>query len=334
MHMKRNILFIAVHLILLLWIGGCSKDGDPEKSCTAAPVVSAGTDQIIFGNDEAVLVGITDKAEGTWTITDGAGGEIVTGHPVKFKGNANTAYKLKWEASNECGVSSDEVIVDVKGCGDQTILGLVDNIHWIQQACFRIESSNFTIYTDPNSIKQRDTADIIMISHPHGDHYTIDDLNLLTGPNTILVAPEEVTYSGTLGRRVILKPGEELNAFGGCVNVKAVPAYNINKTQFHDKSKNWVGYLIIVDGVTIYHTGDTERIPEMKDITADIIMLPLGQTYTFDSVEDAVEAAKDVKAKVAIPMHFGLYEGTIEDAQTFKNLLDGIIPVVIKQRGE
>jgi len=60
--------------------------------------------------------------------------------------------------------------------------------------------------------------------------------------------------------------------------------------------------------------------------------VPLGQTYTFDSVDDAVEAAKDVKQKLAIPMHFGLYEGTAEDAVTFKTKLAGIIPVIIKTK--
>ena len=72
----------------------------------------------------------------------------------------------------------------------------------------------------------------------------------------------------------------------------------------------------------------------MKTFTADIALLPLGQTYTFNTVNDAAEAAKDVHAKVAIPMHFGLYEGTPEDATTFKTLLNGVIPVIIKVKGQ
>ena len=72
----------------------------------------------------------------------------------------------------------------------------------------------------------------------------------------------------------------------------------------------------------------------MKDFTCDIALLSLGQTYTFNTVEDAAQAAKDVKAKLAIPMHFGLYEGTEANAVTFKNLLTGVIPVVIKAKGQ
>lgn len=56
----------------------------------------------------------------------------------------------------------------------------------------------------------------------------------------------------------------------------------------------------------------------MKDIVCDIALLPLGQTYTMNSVEDAAEAAIDVKAKIAIPFHYGLYEGTEEDSVKFR----------------
>ena len=215
----------------------------------------------------------------------------------------------------------------------QTVDEMVSNIHWIKQAGFRIEGLHYKIYTDPIGITTRDTADIILISHPHGDHFSPADIDKLTGSKTIIIAPEDCNYTGTYAERIVLKPGEEYNAFGS-ITIKAVPAYNVTKTQFHPKSNNWVGYVITIDGVTIYHAGDTERIPEMKDINCDIAMLPLGQTYTMNSVEDAAESAKDVKASVAIPMHFGYAEGTATDAQTFKTLLGGIMQVVIKEQGK
>lgn len=212
-----------------------------------------------------------------------------------------------------------------------TVDKMVDNIHWIKQAGFRIEGSKYKIYTDPIGITKRDTADIILITHPHGDHFSPADIDKLTGSKTIIIAPEDCNYKGTYAQRIVLKPGEEYNASGN-IKIKAVPAYNIKKTQFHPKSNNWVGYVITMDGVTIYDAGDTERIPEMKDISCDIALLPLGQTYTMNSVADAAESAKDVKAGVAIPMHFGLAEGTTDDAKTFKNLLDGMVKVIIKER--
>jgi L-ascorbate metabolism protein UlaG (beta-lactamase superfamily) len=319
-------------IVSLIWVGSCS---DEEKTPCTVPIVSAGDDQTLVDETSVPLSGVSSENQGEWTILEGEGGEIIKGNPVLLIGKLDMVYKLKWESANACGTSSDEVTITLnEGCGDgQTIDEMVSNMHWIQQACFRIETAKYTIYTDPNSITQKDTADIILITHPHGDHYTAAGLDLLSGPNTILIAPQDVTYSGTIGQRVVLTPGQTHEAFG-CITIKAVHAYNINKTQYHLKSNNWVGYLITVDGVTIYTAGDTERIPEMKNFTCDIAMLPLGQTYTFDSVVDAAEAAKDVKAKVAIPMHYGLYEGTEADAVTFKNLLDGVIPVVIKERGQ
>jgi L-ascorbate metabolism protein UlaG (beta-lactamase superfamily) len=210
---------------------------------------------------------------------------------------------------------------------------IADRIHWVEQACFRIDASPYTVYIDPNSVPDNIKADVILITHPHGDHWSVEELDKIVKPGTILIAPQEVEYNGTIAKRIILKPGDEFNELPG-LKIKAVPAYNIEKTQFHPREANWVGYLIKTNGVTIYHAGDTERLPEMKTFTADIALLPLGQTYTFNTVNDAAEAAKDVKAKLAIPMHFGLYEGTAEDAVTFQNLLSGVIPVIIKVKGQ
>ena len=210
---------------------------------------------------------------------------------------------------------------------------IAGKLHWVEQACFRIDASPYTIYIDPNSVPADKKADLILITHPHGDHWSEAELDKIVKPTTILIAPAEVVYNGTIGKRIILTPGDEFNGLPG-VKIKAVPAYNITKTWFHARENNWVGYLIKTNGVTIYHAGDTERVPEMKTFTADIALLPLGQTYTFNTVNDAAEAAKDVKAKLAIPMHFGLYEGTEADALTFQTLLSGTIPVIIKVKGQ
>jgi L-ascorbate metabolism protein UlaG (beta-lactamase superfamily) len=330
--MKRILLSIAILSTML--IAGCGGGDNNVKNCTAPPTVSAGEDQVVVDETTVTLNGTTSENKGTWSIIQGDGGVVHNGDPVTFTGELKTTYKLKFASNNDCGTSADEVSITLNvGCGDDKSLDdMVASLHWIQQSCFRIDATPFNIYIDPSTITEEDDADIILITHPHSDHYTAGDLDKLSNSKTIIIAPEGVTYTGTYAKRVVLKPGEELTAFG-CVNIKAVNAYNINK-DFHAKASNWVGYLITVNGKTIYHAGDTELIPEMKDFTCDIALLPLGQTYTFDKVEDAVQAAKDVQAKVAIPMHYGVYEGTADDAATFKNLLDGTIPVVIKVKGE
>ncbi|HNV53360.1 MAG TPA: MBL fold metallo-hydrolase, partial [Tenuifilaceae bacterium] len=94
-----------------------------------------------------------------------------------------------------------------------------------------------------------------------------------------------------------------------------------------------VGYLLNLCNVWLYHTGDTELIPEMKNIKCDIIMLPLGQTYTMNSVEDAVQAVLDTSASVAIPVHYGIYEGSDDDALKFKEMLKDKAEVIILPHG-
>jgi L-ascorbate metabolism protein UlaG (beta-lactamase superfamily) len=103
----------------------------------------------------------------------------------------------------------------------------------------------------------------------------------------------------------------------------AVPAYNVNKN-FHAREDDWVGYIIQVDGVLIYHAGDTDMIPEMKKLKEtgiDIAFLPIGGTYTMNAGE-AAKAASLIKPKLVVPMHYGTVErtGAKSDADVFAKL--------------
>jgi len=208
---------------------------------------------------------------------------------------------------------------------------MVKNIHWMGQAAVKVDAGNKVIYFDPYQIKEQDKADIILISHSHGDHLSKGDISKVTTENTVIIAPKscESDLSSVKKAKLLLSEPGFKETVGG-ITIEAVPAYNVDKTNFHPKANNWVGYIITVDGVRIYHAGDTERIPEMKNFSCDIAMLPLGQTYTMNSVEDAAKAALDVKAKIAIPIHYAMYEGTKADAEKFKALLEGKVAVVIK----
>jgi L-ascorbate metabolism protein UlaG (beta-lactamase superfamily) len=88
-----------------------------------------------------------------------------------------------------------------------------------------------------------------------------------------------------------------------------------------------------MSGRRVWHAGDTERIPEMKTFNADIALVPLGQTYTMGSVQEAAEAVLDSGASIAIPIHYGMYEGSSSDADTFATLLAGRVRVeILKQQ--
>lgn len=212
----------------------------------------------------------------------------------------------------------------------KNIEALAESIQWFGQSSVKIQCSGKTIYIDPFVIKVADKADVIFITHPHFDHFSEEDLKKVSSPDTTIFCPNElVDKSKNLGFTKVygVAPGFESEWKG--ISIKAVPAYNIVKNDKHPKDKKWVGYVLTLNNVKLYHTGDTERIPEMKDINCDIILLPLGQTYTMNAVDDAVNAVLDTNASVAIPIHFGMYEGKAEDAEKFEKLLEGRVEVII-----
>lgn len=185
-------------------------------------------------------------------------------------------------------------------------------IHWLGHASFRIEGSK-VVYIDPWEIKPGPKADIILVTHDHYDHCSPDDVAKITKADTTIVATSDCARK-LKGNVKSLKPGESVDIAG--VKIEAVPAYNINK-QFHPKSNNWVGYVVTLDGERVYHTGDTDVIPEMREIKADVVLLPVGGTYTMTAGE-AVKVCDWIKPKKAIPMHWGKIVGSEKDAEVFK----------------
>lgn len=194
------------------------------------------------------------------------------------------------------------------------IAAVLKDIRWFGQSSVRIKTGDLIIYIDPVYYDKTDKADIILITHLHGDHYDPKSVQALMKPLTTVIAPVDL---GTKNR--IMKPNSS-GKFGDIL-IETVSAYNIVKSDKHPKSAGYNGYIVTVGGVRIYHAGDTELIPEMKNFTCDIALVPLGQTYTFSSVDDAVQAVLDVKAKAAIPIHWGMYEGTKKDALYFAEKL-------------
>jgi L-ascorbate metabolism protein UlaG (beta-lactamase superfamily) len=214
---------------------------------------------------------------------------------------------------------------------NQNVTDMANNIHWLGQAAVKINAAGKVIYIDPYQLKKEDKADIVLITHSHHDHLSLSDIEKIITGASIIVAPADChakLQDLDVAEIKTVSPGQSLTLDN--ILVRAVPAYNVIKTNFHPKGNKWVGYVLTVDGVKIYHAGDTERIPEMKDFNCDIAMLPLGQTYTMNSVNEAADAAIDVQAKIAIPIHYGLYEGTDEDAEEFKRLLKDKVDVIIK----
>lgn len=199
---------------------------------------------------------------------------------------------------------------------------MLENLNWLGHASFKITGEKI-IYIDPYQLKEEsEKADIILITHSHFDHCSPLDVEKIQKSNTVIVATPDCK-SSLSGNIKTVKQGDKITIGG--INIETVPAYNINK-RYHSKSNNWVGYIVTVNGKRIYHAGDTDKIPVMADIKADIALLPVGGTYTM-TAEEAADAANLIKPKLAVPMHFGSVVGSKSDAERFKNLCK--VPVEI-----
>ncbi len=199
---------------------------------------------------------------------------------------------------------------------------MLKNIKRLGHAGFAINALDKIIVIDPFQIKEIVPADIILITHSHYDHCSVEDIDKIKKSDTVIVTEAESAKKLSGNVRVV-KPGDKINVSG--VQIEAVKAYNTNKT-FHPKTNGWLGFIITVDGIRIYHAGDTDLIPEMDKFEVDIALLPVSGTYVM-TAEEAVEAAKRLKPEIAIPMHFDSIVGSKEDAIKFKKDLEGICEV-------
>ena len=203
---------------------------------------------------------------------------------------------------------------------------LIEGIDWLGHASVKISKAGKVIYIDPWEVSDTQKADIILITHPHYDHLSPTDVKKLQKPDTVVVVSKDGANKLSGDVRPV-SPGDKLSIGG--VNIEVVRAYNTNK-QFHPKSNNWNGYIIEIGGERIYHAGDTDLLPEMENVKADVALLPIGGTYTMDA-EEAAEAANIINPKVAIPIHYGKIVGSKSDAQTFKAKCS--VPVeILKQK--
>lgn len=195
---------------------------------------------------------------------------------------------------------------------------MVENIEWFKHSSFRLTGEKI-IYIDPRNISDPKPADAVLISHPHSDHFSPDDIKKISNEKTVIISIPEV-ISQIEGNKKMILPNEK--AFLDKVVIEAFPAYNVNKS-FHSKKKDWIGFIIEMNGKRYYYAGDTDAIPEMRFMkNIDIAMLPVGGTYTMNA-EEAASIANIFKPKVVIPYHWGEIIGTREDAEKFKSLFQG-----------
>jgi len=165
------------------------------------------------------------------------------------------------------------------------------------------------IHVDPvgqyADYSQLPKADLILITHEHGDHLDPKAVAALRKADTQIVANQVV--AGKLPGTSVLKNGEKKTAAG--FQIEAVPAYNLvhkrdSGEPFHPKGRD-NGYIITFGDQRVYVAGDTENTPEMKALpNIDIAFLPMNLPYTM-TPEMVADAAKAFKPKILYPYHFG-----------------------------
>ena len=206
--------------------------------------------------------------------------------------------------------------------------GLLNGISHMKQSTIKLKGSS-TVYFDPYDIAGEPMdADVIFISHSHYDHFSIGDIRKIMKKDTILVLPEEcvkdASKAGMTNITAVLPSG---NYEAAGLRFSTVPAYNIRKL-FHKKRNRWVGYVVNINDAKYYFAGDTDCIPEMNNIEADVAFLPVGGTYTMNWRE-AVDAANMINPKIAVPIHFKDIVGTVDDAVNFTKGIHSTIQGVI-----
>jgi L-ascorbate metabolism protein UlaG (beta-lactamase superfamily) len=203
----------------------------------------------------------------------------------------------------------------------ETAPAVLKGIDWLGHAGFRIRTRAGVVYVDPYRVEGGPPADLILITHDHFDHFSRDDIVRLATKGTTAIGPATVTEQ-LKGRTLSIRPGEAVEVAE--LEIRALPAYNTNKVDssgrpFHSRDAGWLGFVLRDGPRRIYHSGDTDVIPEMDQAAGvDVALLPVSGTYVMSPLE-AAEAARRIDPGVAVPLHWGTTIGSHADAEAFAN---------------
>ena len=208
-------------------------------------------------------------------------------------------------------------------------------VHAIHHASLMLTWNGKHVLVDPAPVSEAgDPAaayralpkpDEIVITHVHGDHFSVPIIEAVAGKDTVIVAPREVydaMPADLKAKTKVMKYGDK--DVVDAIPVEAVPAYNTTsgRTKFHVKGVG-NGYILTFGGKRVYIAGDTEETPELARLpNIDAAFLPMNLPYT-ETVEAAAKWVKNFKPGVVYPYHFRNADGTMSDLAAFKKLVDG-----------
>jgi L-ascorbate metabolism protein UlaG (beta-lactamase superfamily) len=188
--------------------------------------------------------------------------------------------------------------------------------------------NNKTIYVDPyggfNAYKNLKSPDIVLITDIHGDHLDEKTLDSINTSKAIFIAPKAVANQISAkykSKITVLENGQGVHRLD--FFIKAMPMYNLPEnppSKKHPKGRG-NGYILTIDNLQIYISGDTEDIPEMRTLqNIDIAFICMNLPYTM-TIEQAASAVLEFQPKIVYPYHYRGTEG-LSDVEAFKNLVN------------
>ncbi|MDA0310499.1 MAG: MBL fold metallo-hydrolase [Gemmatimonadetes bacterium] len=200
---------------------------------------------------------------------------------------------------------------------------LLDGITWFRGSSLRIRRMGLEIHADPIHVTDNSKADFVLLTHPHYDNFSEDDIERVRTSETIIIAPASMKHQ-LADADHFMRPGDMLQIEG--FDVLAVPAHNVDK-KFHTPEHGWLGYVFTIGDTTYYHAGDTDFLPAMFGIRCDVAFLPCGGHYTM-GVEDAARAGEACGASTIVPIHWGDAHEDKQDVERLKDLFSGDVVIL------
>lgn len=207
-------------------------------------------------------------------------------------------------------------------------------ITWYSQSSFMVEHGGKRIYIDPFRIPDgAPPADILLLTHEHRDHLSAEDIAKVRNDNTTVIIGPNV--EGKIEGPVTVLNIEESTTSDN-LSVKAVAAYTITKLRdtgepTHPKEHRHVGFVFEIDDLSFYFVGDSDVIPEMSGIgPVDYAFVPVSGKFVM-TAEEAADAVAVFQPSVAIPCHYGVVVGSVDDARRFADLVPDQVRVWIME---
>ena len=193
----------------------------------------------------------------------------------------------------------------------------------VSHASMVLTWNNKNIYIDPTGnadmYKSFGAPDLIIITDIHGDHMDLKTIEALNTKNAIIISPLAVGYQLPASSReklIMLRNGMQTSQMA--MMIKAMPMYNLPEADdSHHRKGRGNGYILTLGGKSIYISGDTEDIPEMRKLEKiDVAFVCMNLPYTMN-IDQAASAVLEFKPKIVYPYH---YRG--QDIKAFQKLVN------------